>query len=1154
MFLTACVVGCGVVCVSSISLLMRSRLSLILASLLLVVCASDVLAQDTIIVQTLTYDSAGRAGYYTFPTKGSNSYQKVVMQYSMRCKDGLVSTQTDRNKGCGEWDYNCETYITDSTRTDSVKATWPSVRISGWETNKFLYLHQPTTSTVARTDLRATYLSSTVFTTHPIQEGTTTTQHPFGHQALRGIYVIRASELTAAGLQPGPIYGLRLFASNTVPRRGYSVRMANTLVDSADASVAYDTNFISVFSSSYDFNAGENQFSFYRPFVWSGGNILIEFSKTDFDGWGSTTLQAQNTTYASGLVGGPADSTLMFSGSEALPIDPKNFNKIQNEITIAAWVKGNAAVLPKNTTLFEGIDDANRRQLNVHLPWGDGQVYWDCGTDASGTDRVNKLVPVRNYEGEWNHWAFTKNAMTGIMSIYLNGEIFASDTGRRRPIDLTSFVLGSAMLSDFAFHGSIAQFSMWSKALGASEIGTLMRRDIRFDDALSALVAYYKMNEGAGAAISDKLSNTVSTLRGHPVWHRRLGHETVSNFEDEYRRPFITFLQSADTAVPAIDKVVIHDTIVNPAHRIITYAIVGGDSVAVTDTTYLWDNQTYTFDDQLNPIDTFYKIPKDTLHIVQMPYFQKWAQKFEIMSFVTPYGIGLDLGMNGKMWEFDVTDYLPILHGNKLLSVERGAWQEELDIRFLFIKGTPPRDVLDIQQIWPATMEPYQSILNDDRFEPREVKLDPDAASLKIRSYITGHGQEGEFIPRSHTVSVDQQRFTREVWKECSSNPVYPQGGTWIYSRAGWCPGMASDLGEHTFAVPSPGATVTLDYGVSDGAGDSRYLVSNQLVSYGPIRSTIDAAVAEIRRPTDRIEHARFNPACSQPIVVLRNEGSADLSSAKIEYRVGNGPTSTYTWTGTVPFLQSVDVTLPVDDVTFWGTSDTNQFIVTISEPNGSTDENVTNNTFTSRFVKTPTYRGPVVLHFKANRVPEQNYYEIRDAQGNVVREISDFEENANHYDSLVLADGCYTLLFNDDGENGINFWATPNDGSGSLRLRQDKRTGTILKTFNPDFGKFVQYDFIISGSSLGVLEPGAKPKRLSIYPNPSNDILNVETEGLTGEITLDVIDMSGRVISTNSSVNGGRHSLNIASLAAGSYVLRVTTSEGTNQQTFVKE
>ena len=28
-----------------------------------------------------------------------------------------------------------------------------------------------------------------------------------------------------------------------------------------------------------------------------------------------------------------------------------------------------------------------------------------------------------------------------------------------------------------------------------------------------------------------------------------------------------------------------------------------------------------------------------------------------------------------------------------------------------------------------------------------------------------------------------------DLWKDCGSNPLYPQGGTWVYDRGHWCPG-----------------------------------------------------------------------------------------------------------------------------------------------------------------------------------------------------------------------------------------------------------------------------------------------------------------------------------------------------------------------------
>ncbi|MBL0102065.1 MAG: hypothetical protein IPP49_20185 [Saprospiraceae bacterium] len=51
------------------------------------------------------------------------------MFYSMRCKDGLISSSGDRNKGCGEWDYSCNTNIIDSSGVDSLKALHPNYLI-----------------------------------------------------------------------------------------------------------------------------------------------------------------------------------------------------------------------------------------------------------------------------------------------------------------------------------------------------------------------------------------------------------------------------------------------------------------------------------------------------------------------------------------------------------------------------------------------------------------------------------------------------------------------------------------------------------------------------------------------------------------------------------------------------------------------------------------------------------------------------------------------------------------------------------------------------------------------------------------------------------------------------------------------------------------
>jgi len=63
---------------------------------------------DTIKVKTFHYGSNSRDTVAYFPS-ANLSYERIIMAYNMRCKNGLVSNGTERNLGCGEWDYSCNT-------------------------------------------------------------------------------------------------------------------------------------------------------------------------------------------------------------------------------------------------------------------------------------------------------------------------------------------------------------------------------------------------------------------------------------------------------------------------------------------------------------------------------------------------------------------------------------------------------------------------------------------------------------------------------------------------------------------------------------------------------------------------------------------------------------------------------------------------------------------------------------------------------------------------------------------------------------------------------------------------------------------------------------------------------------------------------------
>lgn len=68
----------------------------------------------------------------------------------------------------------------------------------------------------------------------------------------------------------------------------------------------------------------------------------------------------------------------------------------------------------------------------------------------------------------------------------------------------------------------------------------------------------------------------------------------------------------------------------------------------------------------------------------------------------------------------------------------------------------------------------------------------------------------------------------------------------------------------------------------------------------------VDAALIDVAAPGQVLCQNSYTPA-----VVLRNRGTQTLTQVKIEYQLQQGTPQTYTWTGVLPSLQSVTLTLP---------------------------------------------------------------------------------------------------------------------------------------------------------------------------------------------------------------------------------------------------
>lgn len=1111
-------------------------------------------AQDTIRVQTLTWEDDFRSGFYQFPDDATQTYEKILMRYNMRCHDNAVGSG---NVGCREWDYSCNTFITDPTLQDSSLSRHPSHLISGFSGADFPFTSQPFYTYTQYGQQQTTFTDTTSLTVGQIGEGEIPLNIGTLEDRARAQYLYAAEDLIAAGLSAGPITALQLEVLETGGTLPF-LRLRLKAVDQDNLSAATPAvdGFTEVYFQSTTFTeTGWASLPFYQAFEWDGtSDILLDVSQTGQNSAPLLRFAGTETTSLTGLGAAPSNQHYLgLQGTGQIDIPSAALGMTQG-VTIAFWSYGLEDALPANTTAFEAVDGANRRQMNVHLPWSNGRVYWDCGNDGSGYDRIDKEANPADFEGRWNHWAFTKDVTTGTMAIYLNGELWHSGTNLNRPIMATRMKVGSDVNGNNDYPGNLDNFSMWQRVLTGEEIQAIMyTEDIPGSHpAIASLIAHYPFNEGTGLVAQDVANGYNATLVG-PNWQTYRGAELYYDWTSINYRFSARFEQGVHTTVNET-VLAIDSTLVYPS-TVVEYAVDNSNNLVVANTYETYPaTATYLYDEDGNILETYPLTPEGTISIEELTYHIKRPAKFEILSLVTPYGNGLSLGAEGKTFTFDVTDFGPILKGERFLSMEMGGEnQEEIDIEFLFITGTPTRDVLSIENVWPFARGWYDAIQANNVFEPRTMRLNPEADAYKLRASVTGHGQNGEFVPREHYLNVNGggQDFRFDVWKACGENPIYPQGGTWIFDRAGWCPGMATDV--HEFMVPEDaGETIEVDYGVNGAfMAEANYLVAAQLVSYGAPNFTLDAAVEDVMRPSQKVEYERFNPACNQPIVVVKNNGTTSITSLEINYGVVNGNTTTYNWSGNLPFGETVEVELPVDDYLFWETTDDNpQFIVEVLSPNGGQDEYAANNIMRSAFTPADVmdYES-LFIQIKTNNRPAENRYTIKDSNGEVVLERNNMSVSTTYRDEIMLPPGCYTLTVEDDGGDGLDFWywaaVGQNVGTGNLSLRRQltQTFFSAVKTFNPDFGGDLHYDFIIP-QAVGTEEELENPRRFSLYPNPARENTTLELTGFSGEqVAWQIMDMTGRVFQTGQTIVGSSEQLeqlDTRSLPAGMYIVKV--------------
>jgi hypothetical protein len=523
---------------------------------------------------------------------------------------------------------------------------------------------------------------------------------------------------------------------------------------------------------------------------------------------------------------------------------------------------------------------------------------------------------------------------------------------------------------------------------------------------------------------------------------------------------------------------------------------------------------------------------------------------YELGRMLTPYGSIYNKGWSWT-WQTDVTDFASFLRDSTEIEYIHSGYEANnvgwaLTIDFEITLGPPILNFLGITTLWNKGYKYGDSLVKiENNLLPVFYQSTKGTEINRIRMQHTGHGMDkprgcSEFCERWRDLKLDNQLVDhRNMWKNCGNNPLYPQGGTWVYDRAYWCPGdlQEPDIidvfvkpGQHQISCEMQPYTATDNIQAVED-------ISAYLFHYSKPLKKYDAAIDKILVPNKEQRFSRLNPASFNPRFTIRNLGSENLHSVIITYGTDGFPKQVYHWKGDLKFNQTAEIIIPEEIQMKEGK---NTYTVTLSKPNGKTDAWAGDNEQTTTFFSPVNLPTQFIIQLKTNNRPTDNEVALVNANSGTLFSIKPKGSDTNTFfvDTLNLKEGLYELALTDSAGDGLEFWAEPQNGDGYLRLFDMK--GNLIHNFESDCGDGEKLAF--RASSTYVTDTTQAQYAFSLYPrlvtdNTELDVVSNKTGNMRVEITVD-----GKIWETHAyqNIKKGTYAYNLSNLPYGRIVLEV--------------
>lgn len=285
------------------------------------------------------------------------------------------------------------------------------------------------------------------------------------------------------------------------------------------------------------------------------------------------------------------------------------------------------------------------------------------------------------------------------------------------------------------------------------------------------------------------------------------------------------------------------------------------------------------------------------------------------------------------------------------------------------------------------------------------------------------------------------------------------------------------------------------------------------------------------------------------PQVTLINSGDLPLSSANISYFIDTESSTSVSWSGNLPSGESVVVATPTYSNL---SSGSHSFTINVSNPNGTTDENTSNDMFVFSFEVSQSYTtSEIVLNLLTDNYGGETTWSLIDNSGTTISNgPANPYGNATTYQETItipdMSNACYTFTIFDSEDDGI---CCGQFGNGNYNLEDEN--GNIIITG----GVFNTSESVLFSvqNPLSVDEFGLK-NLIKVYPNPVNNNLTIELTNINENVDYQIFNTLGQQLVEGSLNSNTMHTLNMSQYKSGVYFVKLSIGSQSITKKLVKK